>query len=140
MLIIGVIVIGTLLSIFLVQRMTPLHVAEASLVLQRQRINLGGRSADSVVQGLTPDFFTNETEAEIIRSRSLALKVVEQLDLSDDPEYNPTLTEPEKGLIESVLSGLGISDAEDVVPESLQAALGIAGEEDASAPVALTKA
>ena len=140
MLIIGVIVIGTLLSIFLVQRMTPLYVAEASLVLQRQQINVGGRSAESVVQGLTPDFFTNETEAEIIRSRSLALKVVEQLDLTDNPEYNPMLTEPEKGLIESVLSGLGISGAEEVVPDSLQASLGIDGEEGAGGTVALTKA
>jgi uncharacterized protein involved in exopolysaccharide biosynthesis len=59
MLIIGILVLGTLLSIFLVQRMTPLYVAESSLVLQRQQINLGGRTAESVVQGLTPDLFTN---------------------------------------------------------------------------------
>ena len=92
MLIIGVIVIGTLLSIFMVQRMTPLYSAQASLVLQRQQINLGGRSAESVVQGLKPDFFTNETEVEIIRSRSLALKVVEQLDLANNPMFNPQLS------------------------------------------------
>ncbi len=96
--IIGVIVIGTLLSIFMTQRMTPLFSASTSLVLQRQQINVSGRSADSVVQGLTPDFFTNETEAEIIRSRSLALKVVEQLDLASNPIFNPQLSEPTVGV------------------------------------------
>lgn len=140
MLIIGVIVIGTLLSIFLVQRMTPLYSAQASLVLQRQQINLGGRSAESVVQGLNPDFFTNETEAEIIRSRSLALKVVEQLDLANNPMFNPQLSEPKVGLIGSLKNALGIASFKEIFPESWRASLGMEDDESAEAPVALTAA
>jgi len=138
MLIIGIIVIGTLLAIFMVQRMTPLYSANASLMLQRQQINLGGRSAESVVQGLTPDFFTNETEAEIIRSRSLALQVVEQLDLSSNPLFNPLLSEPEVGLIGSIGNALGISSFKEIFPESWRTSLGLEGDEDSAAPVVLT--
>lgn len=140
MLIIGVIVIGTLLTIFMVQRMTPLYSASASLVLQRQQINAGGRSADSVVQGLTPDFFTNETEAEIIRSRSIALKVVEQLDLANNPIFNPQLSEPKVGLIGSIKSALGIASFKEIIPESWRTSLGMEDEELGEAPVPLTEA
>jgi capsular exopolysaccharide synthesis family protein len=140
MLIIGVIVIGTLLSIFLVQGMTPLYSAHASLVLQRQQINVSGRSAESVVQGLTPDFYTSETEAEIIRSRTLALKVVEQLDLKNNPLYNPLLREPKIGLMGSLKSVLGIASFKEIIPQSWRASLGMGVEESAEIPIVLTEA
>ena len=139
MLIIGVIIIGTLLSIFMVQRMTPLYSADASLVLQRQQINAGGRSAESVVQGLNVDFYTNETEAEIIRSRTLALKVVEQLDLVNNPLYNPQLSEPKIGLMGSLKKSLGIASFKEIFPESWRASLGMT-EEEVEAPVVLSAA
>lgn len=139
MLIIGVIIIGTLLSIFMVQRMTPLYSAEASLVLQRQQINAGGRTAESVVQGLNVDFYTNETEAEIIRSRTLALKVVEQLDLASNPLYNPELSEPKIGLMGSLKKALGIASFKEIFPESWRASLGMT-EEEVEAPVVLSAA
>ena len=138
MLIIGVIVIGTLLTIFMVQRMTPLYTANASLVLQRQQINIGGRAAESVVHGLNPDFFTNETEAEIIRSRSLALKVVEQLDLVNNPTFNPLLSEPKIGLIGSIKNAIGITSFKEIFPESWRASLGMEDDEITDALVVLT--
>ncbi|MEE8172049.1 MAG: polysaccharide biosynthesis tyrosine autokinase, partial [Alphaproteobacteria bacterium] len=140
MLILGVIVIGTLLTIFMVQRMTPLYSAQASLVLQRQQINISGRSAEAVVQGLNPDLFTNETEAEIIRSRSLALKVVEQLDLANNPIFNPPLSEAKVGLIGSLKNALGISSFKDIFPESWRTSLGMEDAESAEAPVVLSAA
>jgi len=140
MLIIGVIIIGTLLSIFMVQRMTPLYVAHTSLVLQRSQINDGGRSTDAVVQGLNVDFYTNETEAEIIRSRSLALKVVEQLDLVNSPLYNPLLNEPKIGLMGSLKKALGIASFKEIIPESWRASLGMADDENAVARPVLTAA
>ena len=140
MLIIGVIIIGTLLSIFMVQRMTPLYVAHTSLVLQRSQINDGGRSTDAVVQGLNVDFHTNETEAEIIRSRSLALKVVEQLDLVNSPLYNPLLNEPKIGLMGSLKKALGIASFKEIIPESWRASLGMADDENAVARPVLTAA
>ena len=138
MLIIGVIIIGTLLSIFMVQRMTPLYVAHTSLVLQRSQINAGGRSTDAVVQGLNVDFYTNETEAEIIRSRSLALKVVEQLDLVNSPLYNPLLNEPKIGLMGSLKKALGIASFKEIIPESWRASLGMADDKNAVARPVLT--
>ena len=125
MLIIGVMVIGVLLSIFLVQSMTPLYVAEASLVLQRSRMNVTGNRADAVVQGLQPDFFTNETEAEIVQSRSLARKVAAQLDLKNNVAFNPALSPSKPGLIGSIRAFLGLADLPELVPDGWRRFLGL---------------
>jgi len=72
---------------------------------------------EQVLTGLTADTNTTETEVEVIRSRSLASKVSTDLNLRNDPEFNPNLGSPSLG---STLKGLlvpggarkALSDAE----------------------------
>ena len=100
-LIIGVTAIGATLSVLMVNRMTPVYEAEARLVLEAGRNSVTAGAIENVVQGLNPDFFTHETEAEIIMSRSLATKAVDKLNLVEDPLFNPDLRPPSRSLIGS---------------------------------------
>ncbi len=73
---------------------TPLYTSVATLVLetrQDQVVNL-----DSVVTGLSSiagDPAVVTTEVEVMRSRSLMLRLIDRLDLLSDPEFNPELRE-----------------------------------------------
>lgn len=109
MLIIGTVVLGTGLAVLAVRNMTPIYGTEARIVLEPARANIAGGSVENVVRGLNPDIYTSETEAEVLMSRSLAVQVVDRLDLTHNPLFNPSLEPEEKGLIDSLL---------DAIPES----------------------
>ena len=119
-LIIGVTAIGTTLSVLMANRMTPVYEAEARLVLEAGRTNVTAGAIENVVQGLNPDFFTHETEAEIIMSRSLATKVVDKLNLVENPLFNPDLRPPSRSLLDSI---------KDLIPDEWLSILG-SGDED----------
>ena len=68
----------------------------------------------SVFAGNPPDASVIETEVEIIRSRALTDKVVEKLELVQDPEFNLGLQEP--GTIDMIKSWISA-----LVPKSLVA-------------------
>ena len=59
---------------------------------------------ESVISDLSLDNGTIDTEVEVLNSRSLAGRVVDELNLTDNPEFNSSLQEP--GFIKSLLSGL----------------------------------
>lgn len=63
----------------------------------------------SAVSGLSADSEAINTEIEVIRSRGLLEKVVAELSLLEDPEFNPTLVEPSVLSLNSLLSALGLS-------------------------------
>ncbi|MBZ8117577.1 polysaccharide biosynthesis tyrosine autokinase [Roseovarius sp. LXJ103] len=68
---------------------TPIYTANAAVVLesrQEQVVNL-----ESVVSGLSGDQATINTEVEVIRARGLLEKLVLNLDLMRDPEFNTAL-------------------------------------------------
>ena len=88
----GVMLAITGTATIFVSRLTPLYSAEALIVVEPDRQNVV--DIESVVQGLTPDFYTNETEAAVIGSRALAEQVVDRLRLTEDPRFNPSLREP----------------------------------------------
>lgn len=71
---------------------TPLYRSEVVVMLNnrdQQVLNL-----DSVVGGLGRETPVVNTEVEVLRSRDLLGKVVDQLDLMSDPEFNSALTRP----------------------------------------------
>lgn len=103
-LIAGIAILVTSLAAVWVNQLTPLYVAQAELVVTPARTPDVG--ADPITPSLTPDFWTNETEAAIIGSRELARKAVERLNLVDSPIYNPALRPPETGLIRSIIEPL----------------------------------
>ncbi|PHR56061.1 MAG: capsular biosynthesis protein [Robiginitomaculum sp.] len=67
-------------------QLTPRYRAQAKLIIdprQEQVIDM-----NQVLSGLTPDTAVVESEVQIIQSRSLAGKVVDELGLVHDPEFN----------------------------------------------------
>lgn len=100
-LIAGVIFLVTSITVLMVNQITPLYSASTKIVVEPNRQNVV--DIESVVTGITQDYLTNETEAEVIQSRELAFKAVDRLQLTKSPLYNPLLMEPEPGLIEGLI-------------------------------------
>lgn len=68
---------------------TPQYTARATVMLETREeriVNL-----DSVMSGLSGEATVVNSEAEVLRSRSLIGRVVRDLDLTADPEFNPEL-------------------------------------------------
>jgi capsular exopolysaccharide synthesis family protein len=59
---------------------------------------------DSVVSGLSPDEESIQSELQVIQSRDLIWRVVQELHLDADPEFNPALRPPSWG--EAIGSGV----------------------------------
>lgn len=100
-LIAGVMFIITAITVMMVNQITPLYSASTKIVVEPNRQNVV--DIESVVSGLTPDYYTNETEAEVIQSRELAFQAVDRLQLTKSPLFNPILWEPEPSLFESLV-------------------------------------
>ncbi|MBI1359049.1 MAG: polysaccharide biosynthesis tyrosine autokinase [Alphaproteobacteria bacterium] len=97
-------------------QLTPRYTATASVIVATPKQKVVDISA--VLQGLPADTATVDTEAEVLKSRSLIAKVVKRLDLIHNPEFNPAVAEPSpmqkrikaiKGFIKSLV---GIHKAE----------------------------
>jgi polysaccharide biosynthesis transport protein len=99
--ILGIAILVTGFMTLYVNQLVPIYSSEATVVVEpsRQRV----LNVESVVQGLNPDYYTNETEAAVLGSRELARKVVERLDLINNPLFNPRLTQPKLSVINSLL-------------------------------------
>jgi exopolysaccharide transport family protein len=81
---------------------TPLYTATSSLTINTRTQNIV--STEAVLSGLSAETSVVDTEIEIIKSRQLAQRVVEALNLEEDPEFNPALAEP--GPVRAVLGGI----------------------------------
>lgn len=110
-LIAGIVFLVTSFTALFVTQITPLYRAEALLVLEENQQNV--LNIDAVTSGLRTDYYTNETEAAVIGSRALAVKTVEQLDLVNDPMFNPYLEPPKPGLIDSIRNWFLEEEVED---------------------------
>jgi capsular exopolysaccharide synthesis family protein len=85
----------TVLSHLYIGSLTPRYTAEATLLLDTRNANVG---IDPVVSDLRPDANVIRSEVDVLRSRWLAHRVVQDLNLANDPEFNPALRPPEPGL------------------------------------------
>ncbi|SEK70288.1 capsular exopolysaccharide family [Roseovarius nanhaiticus] len=87
---------------------TPVYTSSAIVALesrQEQVVDL-----QSVMTGLSGDQPSINTEVEVIRSRGLIGKVVDELDLVNDPEFNSRLQEKSFISLGAILRLLGIGD------------------------------
>ena len=78
-----------LAAIFITFTATPMYTATANVMLdtrQEQVVNI-----EAVLSGLSADSSVVDTEVEILKSRRLAERVVNALQLSQDPEFNSEL-------------------------------------------------
>jgi len=71
--------------------LTPRYTGETLVVIEPQQQNFV--SFESVVAGLPGDLEAVESEAFVLRSRSLADRVIQRLGLDADPEFNDTLAD-----------------------------------------------
>ncbi|HEU0070909.1 MAG TPA: polysaccharide biosynthesis tyrosine autokinase [Alphaproteobacteria bacterium] len=117
-LIVGIVVLATSLVTIYVKQLVPLYSAEATLVVEPSRTRALN---DSVVRGLSPDYYTNETEAAVVGSRELARQAVIRLGLADNPLFNPELVVAQPSLFGSVAGGVSgwlkarFADLRDIV-------------------------
>ena len=88
-LIVGTIGVVTALMIIAVFQMTPLYSATAIVMIDPQQNKVV--DIEAVLSGLSPDSATVDSEVELLRSRSIAERVVKKLDLIKDPEFNGRL-------------------------------------------------
>lgn len=75
--------------IFATFQVTPLYTTTTSVMMDFREKS--STDLTSVLSGLPPDAAIVDTEVESIRSRNLAEKVVRNLDLISDPEFNGLL-------------------------------------------------
>jgi exopolysaccharide transport family protein len=100
--ILGIAILVTGFMTLYVNQLIPIYSSEATVVVEpsRQRVL---SNVESVVQGLNPDYYTNETEAAVLGSRELARKVVERLDLINNPLFNTNHVKTTPSLLSSIL-------------------------------------
>lgn len=89
-------------TIVMTMKATPLYTATANLMIDSRKENLV--DAEAVLSGLSADSGVVDTEIEILKSRQLAERVVDALELQKDPEFNGRLAP--KGPIGSVVQGV----------------------------------
>ncbi|MEQ8968456.1 MAG: polysaccharide biosynthesis tyrosine autokinase [Azospirillaceae bacterium] len=87
---------------------TPRYTATAVLVLNTRDVQVN--DLESVVSGMSNDTFMIRSELDVLHSRALAERVVTELGLMDDPEFNDRIDTGEGGLLaklglDSLLSG-----------------------------------
>lgn len=80
----------------MVKQQTPIYSATTLLLIQGDQQNVV--SVQQVVSGVDTSSVGLQTESEIIRSDQLADRVIGQLRLDLDPEFNPALGGGERGL------------------------------------------
>jgi polysaccharide biosynthesis transport protein len=120
-LIVGIVALFTALAALYVYQLTPLYRAETLIVVEGNRQNVV--DIESVAQGLTPDYYTNETEAAILASRANGALVTDRLNLYDNPLVNPALRPPAPGFLAGAIRNLqsligGDAEARDTTADS----------------------
>lgn len=87
--IVSIVIAVTALVMVAVFQLTPLYTASTQVKIDTQHSNVV--DLEAVVAGLGSDSATIDTETEILKSRTVARRVVQDLSLVKDPEFNPTL-------------------------------------------------
>ena len=84
----------------------------ATTVIALENRNEQVTDLDSVLSGLSAHPNTVFTEAEVLKARNLAKKVVQKLNLTADPEFNKHIREKKDNLLRQAIIG-----AMDLKPE-----------------------
>lgn len=102
----GVALLVLLAVVLYTFQLTPRYTATANVMLDTRKENVVDINA--VMSGLPADSSMVDSEVQVLKSRSLAEKVVDEQKLLQDPEFNSALAKP--GPLKSLLS-LGRSAA-----------------------------
>jgi len=85
----GTVILLTTLAAIVLFQVAPRYTSSALVIVDPRETQFV--EMEAVLSGLPGDLETIQSETEIIKSRSLADKVVRKLKLYDDPEFNPRL-------------------------------------------------
>ncbi|ABS63521.1 Non-specific protein-tyrosine kinase [Parvibaculum lavamentivorans DS-1] len=88
----GITVVLTALVALAVSQMTPLYTGETVILLSNQQMQVV--DIESVMSGRTSEAAAIDSEVQVLQSRNLIRRVVEDLNLVEDPELNWRLAEP----------------------------------------------
>ena len=91
--VIVVVLLGTGLALFGTLQLTPLYTATADIMIDSQGANVV--DVQEILGGLGTDSGTIESQVQVISSRSLVRRLVNKLELTTDPEFNPALRKGE---------------------------------------------
>lgn len=99
---------------------TPIFTSTAVVILETEQDNIA--DLQSVVTGLSGDSLEITSEAEVLKSRGLMGKVVDKLDLINDPEFNVELRAPTamQALKEGLREALGLRASTSLPEEVLE--------------------
>lgn len=89
-LVVGTVLLCVVLATIAVFQLTPRYSATTLVLIDPQQTQVV--DIESVLSGLSPDTGTIDSQVELLLSRSVAERTVDQLDLVSDPEFNSTLT------------------------------------------------
>lgn len=92
LLIISITVLGAIVSVVWVLQITPKYTSSAQILIDAR----GPRAFETntpVIPGMVIDRETIDSEIRILESRRMVSKLVDKLQLIEDPEFNPTLPE-----------------------------------------------
>jgi len=87
----GTVVLVTGLTMLVLFQLTPRFMSTVVLVMEPPKSKVAGIESVYTTGQLTLEAL--QSERQIIRSRTVARKVVERLELAKDPEFNPALRE-----------------------------------------------
>lgn len=90
--IVATVVIGLLAARTFIGHLSPVYSASAQLMIAPEPPVLDVQAVAAAVRG---DAESTASEVYVLRSRDLALRVVDVLSLVEDPEFNPLLVPPE---------------------------------------------
>lgn len=114
----GIFLLAVCLAMIFLIVSTPLYKAEAVLQINIQKTKVV--NIESVVDGLTSDEAQIQSQLDVITSRSLASRVVDNLNLVNDPEFSPKV---KKGSLVNLVKGLVHEDkkaSDDVEEKEIQ--------------------
>lgn len=94
--------LGGILATIISVAMDPVYRAGALVLVEEPQG--GGMDLEAVVRGMPVDTASLGSQIEVITSRKIAERVVDKLNLVDDPEFNAALTPPK--LITNVMRRL----------------------------------
>ena len=108
-------VLGLVFATFVVSNITPMFTATADVMIQTEGPSVVDFQA--VAAGVGTDSVAVASQVQILMSRKLIEKLIEEAGLLEDPEFNPWRRERRPGLLSQLLG---------MLPESWGQALGLA--------------
>lgn len=121
--ILAILALSVVGSWLVASRIQPIYTATAQVMIDSRRTRIV--DIKEVLSQLSPQLVTVTSEVEVIRSRALAQRVADTLDLYKEPEFNARLRPQEESRIGAMIevvrnaarSLMGADDAARVVPD-----------------------